>query len=257
MRQCVPDSVFLRPSFSLEFGRSRGCRVINTGLFLTYYFSKTTDAAIIMNQEGFDNLDHSMQRFVAALSRGQTALQNLIAEESISIKAHVTGETEKLRQGIKEDISTRSRKFDDTISSAVEAAQKFQAERQEGERLLKSLNYPGKDSRRDQIENAHHQTFEWIFSSITDESTDVSGGVTMFLLTNIQHRSPFQTQITWGKMILQMTKRILRRKLRTFQLIQTTLNIQRYNGMISLSGCVRRTTDLIGFRAKLAPAKAH
>jgi hypothetical protein len=99
-------------------------------------------------------MDAMLQNFVIALGEGHTQMSKLISTEASSIKEHVTNEIARASHILKNQLAVEAASATSRVNHA--ARQVVQ------ERVLKSLKYEQMNARRNQIADAHGDTFEWI-----------------------------------------------------------------------------------------------
>ncbi|EXJ89467.1 hypothetical protein A1O3_02534 [Capronia epimyces CBS 606.96] len=101
-----------------------------------------------------DKLDELQKKLLQELVKGNTCVKGLVTAMNEMKQVNETAEN----QNKSEHVATRQ-----LIDSKVDHLVQRQAERAELDNLLKSLHFPEIDQRQDSIEDAHAQTFEWIF----------------------------------------------------------------------------------------------
>ncbi|KAK0638541.1 hypothetical protein B0T16DRAFT_359484 [Cercophora newfieldiana] len=128
-----------------------------------------TDAIKIVQQVSFDKLDATLRGFIQAFHQGETRTSMLLAQESASIKAHITTETAGLETTLNQlSLDTKNAHRDISqatveVNNNIAALDSRAADKASHERLLQSLKYPTMNERRNQIVDPHFKTFEWIF----------------------------------------------------------------------------------------------
>ncbi|KAK4152968.1 hypothetical protein C8A00DRAFT_34300 [Chaetomidium leptoderma] len=148
-----------------------------------------SDAILLHQDSGFEKLDASLRRFIAAFAAGETRLAGLIGDQSESVKEHVTLETGQLRDDLYTHMASESGKthvvlseMSARVTSEVsqtrrELSLKFketaaaQASEAEHQRLLKSLEYETMNERRNQVVESYRDTFHWIFGPSHDSTS--------------------------------------------------------------------------------------
>lgn len=118
---------------------------------------------MIQQRDDFDKFDITLRNFIAAFSRGQTHLTQLLSKESESIKEHINAETSKSRNVITSRIISESSKTRQEFSTKLDNTAADAASMAQHERILRSLKYDDMNERRNSILPSHPETFEWIF----------------------------------------------------------------------------------------------
>ena len=93
-------------------------------------------------------MDKDVKYFVDQYSQGRRQISQLILDQGESVKAHVTNETEKLRQDL-------DKRFDNLQLTDIN--------QDLVSRVLGSLKDSSTNLRRNQVAESYHGTFEWIF----------------------------------------------------------------------------------------------
>lgn len=110
-------------------------------------------------------------------------LTNLAADVRSFVRQYRKGHRDTKRLISREALETRMH-FSTTIEGTNEAIEKvgqnlgnltvnmgFQVDQAKRERLLQSLKYPGFNERRNEVREAHTNTFQWVFAGDGEEST--------------------------------------------------------------------------------------
>lgn len=107
------------------------------------------------------NLDAHVRSFVQEYRKGHRDTKRLISSEALATRIHIStaiqGTNETIRRA-GQDLGKLTLNLD---------AQVDQAKR---ERLLQSLKYQGFNERRNEVREAHTNTFQWVFAGDGDES---------------------------------------------------------------------------------------
>lgn len=124
----------------------------------------------IQQDSKFTTLDETLQSFVRNVAGGQKRIEDLLATQEASIKAHTTDEVVLQAVSIKCHVTSEITKAQMILASAIDEKtvkrSEEKIEKDAYEKLLKSLRYEGRDERRNQIIASHSDTFEWIFQSM-------------------------------------------------------------------------------------------
>ncbi|CEJ62404.1 hypothetical protein PMG11_10904 [Penicillium brasilianum] len=142
--------------------------ILETGLLIR--ICNKNDAILIQQLSNYDKLDTTLQGFIEARSRNQTALEQLINSESAAVKAHIDGKTRGLAQSFKAVVSSESSQVQDNISSQIQDLTLYQTSKEERERLLGSFRYETLNARRNQIPTNHDDTFSWVFDAVNADN---------------------------------------------------------------------------------------
>ncbi|KAL2172366.1 hypothetical protein VTG60DRAFT_6205 [Thermothelomyces hinnuleus] len=138
---------------------------------------KQSDAILLRQSSEFEKLDTDLRRFIEAIAAGETRMARVVAQESESVKEHITLRSEQLRDDIHNHVSSESGKIQVTLTElsahvASEVAQtrqdlslRFteaatsQASEAEHQQLINSLEYETMNARRNQIVDSYEGTF--------------------------------------------------------------------------------------------------
>ena len=117
------------------------------------------DAHATEQQEAFQKLDRTLQNFISKLAQGITHIGDLIAIENVETR----GLMRTQHAESKNLIQSEHAKTTHTILSGLQNLQIQTADDADCQRLLASLYFSQFDARREEVRDAHLQTFEWIF----------------------------------------------------------------------------------------------
>lgn len=101
------------------------------------------------------NVKDELRAFIQQYQSGTRNIKQLISSESLATRKHISAshkETLEAVDRVQKQMTTRL---------ALEAD--VQADQTKRERLLRSLKFSGFNERRNQVSDAHEDTFEWIF----------------------------------------------------------------------------------------------
>jgi hypothetical protein len=113
-------------------------------------------AAIVEQQQSFNNLDNRLQHFVAMVAAGHTQLGELIQREAGATRTHTTSEGSRIR----EHVTAETSKTTETVVRGFD----LQEHDARLNKLLRSLSFPEINARRNQHSiNSYKDTFQWIF----------------------------------------------------------------------------------------------
>lgn len=100
------------------------------------------------------NVKHDLRAFIQEYKDGSRDIKQLISSECLMTRKHVSTsskETIEAIDGVQKQVTRLTIKADVHIDQAKR------------ERLLRSLKFPAFNDRRNQVSEAHENTFEWIF----------------------------------------------------------------------------------------------
>jgi hypothetical protein len=123
--------------------------------------SRRHDAHATEQQEAFQKLDQTLQDFISKLAQGITHIGDLIAIENVETR----GLMRTQHAESKNFIQSEHAKTTHTILSGLQKLQIQTADDADCQRLLASLYFSQFDARREEVRDAHLQTFEWIFDN--------------------------------------------------------------------------------------------
>jgi hypothetical protein len=113
-------------------------------------------AAIVEQQQSFNNLDNRLQHFVAMVATGHTQLGELIQREAEATRTYTTSEGSRIR----EHVTAETSKTTETVVRGFD----LQEHDARLNKLLRSLSFPEMNARRNQHSiNSYKDTFQWIF----------------------------------------------------------------------------------------------
>lgn len=128
-------------------------------------------------------LTESNPCYRSAINDTELDLTNLSADVRSFVRQYRKGHRDTKRLISREALETRMH-FSTTIEGTNEAIEKvgqnlgnltvnlgFQVDQAKHERLLQSLKYPGFNERRNEVREAHTNTFQWVFAGDGEEST--------------------------------------------------------------------------------------
>ncbi|KAF7561352.1 hypothetical protein G7046_g2793 [Stylonectria norvegica] len=145
------------------------------------------DAQEIQNRRGFNKLGKDLQLFISKYTSGHTQLRDLITtgantslryiqdETSRSeevVKTHMTSELARSEKTITQHVTAQTNQAADTITKHVQRLNMQSVTEAQRERLLQSLEFPGMNERRNHVADAYESTFEWIWESYEDTSSN-------------------------------------------------------------------------------------
>lgn len=120
------------------------------------------------HSDGIRNLDRKIQNLIIGVSQDQKTFDELkvvIQAENASSKAYISQEFHKVRSRSGSSFSVTERGSADSDMQHREMI----ATEDSYKRLLESLYFPDFDARQEGIDEAHKNTFEWIFDKSGDE----------------------------------------------------------------------------------------
>lgn len=120
------------------------------------------------HSDGIRNLDRKIQNLIIGVSQDQKTFDELkvvIQAENASSKAFISQEFQKVRSRSGSSFSVTERGSADSDMQHREMI----ATEDSNKRLLESLYFPDFDARQEGIDEAHKNTFEWIFDKSGDE----------------------------------------------------------------------------------------
>lgn len=135
-------------------------------------------------------LVEQLQFFVSQRANDMREVSQLIMYESKSIKEQTAREHQETRDNImehetREHRETRdyirgqtTREHAETREHLAEKIVKLNAvslSKAERSKFLKSLDFPGRDQRLNEVKDAHYKTFEWLFDEMDDCSEAQDG----------------------------------------------------------------------------------
>lgn len=132
------------------------------------YLSNRSDAAALEQEINFQNLDSSLQTFIKAYVGGQADLQALISDQFWATKASIRAAMQTTNRQIEKE-GSKTREHISSTQATVDSRREHDSQRMN---LLKSLDDPEKNARRNQIERSHSKTFSWIFEEEIERPWD-------------------------------------------------------------------------------------
>ena len=125
----------------------------------------------------FDTLDEDMQRIIQQLGDGHTRLEDLVCKQAESTRIHVKTEGRNTRACVgQESQLTRQIVCDKAEANRLDVANQFtmlkrtQADDNHLKAVMDSLFFPDIQSREQSIKDAHKDTFQWIFDTVTQKA---------------------------------------------------------------------------------------
>ncbi|KAK0717405.1 hypothetical protein B0T26DRAFT_296344 [Lasiosphaeria miniovina] len=104
-----------------------------------------------------------MRTFILALSRGQTRLEDLVQQQSHSVKEVIRAETMRSQHIVAALVTLESAKVCENIMNDRNSGPPMWQRR---EKLLRSLKYDSMNDRIDQISETHEGTYQWIIQGV-------------------------------------------------------------------------------------------
>ncbi|KAF7514020.1 hypothetical protein GJ744_006634 [Endocarpon pusillum] len=124
-------------------------RILNIGLIVN--LREQNNAASVLQQDGFNALDQTIQNFIKNLAAGRTQTEDLLRSEHATTRQLISDEANKIERSLGAQINN--------LSNVHLNKEKY-------DNFLKSLEYPEMNWRASQIEDASLRTFEWVFDDI-------------------------------------------------------------------------------------------
>ncbi|KAI1762410.1 hypothetical protein GGR53DRAFT_521656 [Hypoxylon sp. FL1150] len=144
-----------------------------------------SDAIEIRQREDFEKLSGDLQYFISQYSAGHTGIADLMSMELASANDHTTKESLRSEASIKSHVSSEVTSTERAIAArltsemneitgkiaqvAIESDRRASAKEQH-DRLLGSLRYPAMNRRKNDLNDSHQNTFQWIFADDARES---------------------------------------------------------------------------------------
>jgi hypothetical protein len=126
-----------------------------------------------LNTNRFQNLEDRLQCFHSHLLAGHTRLEEIIDPKSGELKSIVHEEAQKTRHHVtrvveetQEVVNARLQETNGNISTQFQIMQEERVSEDVYKQLENSFRYPGINARRNTIQKAQDQTFEWIFQEL-------------------------------------------------------------------------------------------
>jgi hypothetical protein len=123
-----------------------------------------------LNTDRFRNLEDRLQCFHDHLLAGHTRLEQIIDRKSGELKSIVHEEAQKTRDHVtrvgeetQEVVNARLQKTNGNMSTQFRIMQEERVSKDVYKQFKNSFRYSGINARRNTIQKAHDQTFEWIF----------------------------------------------------------------------------------------------
>lgn len=130
--------------------------------------SNQNEASALERDQRFGDLDQAVRDFVSAYALGQDTLKALIQNGFQDTHSRISAAKEHLTRQIEEQHQETRRHIDRT-QQRYDVKLVDKAVRQQ---LLKSLDDPERNRRRNQIERSHSKTFRWVLYYSRDEDSD-------------------------------------------------------------------------------------
>jgi hypothetical protein len=142
--------------------------VMETQLLITIRETLMEDCELNTNR--FQNLEDRLQCFHSHLLAGHTRLEEIIDLKSGELRSIVHEEAQKTRdhatrvgEETQEVVNARLQEINGNISTQFQIMQEERVSEDVYKQFENSFRYPGINARRNTIQNAQDQTFEWIF----------------------------------------------------------------------------------------------
>lgn len=142
-------------------------------------------------------IDRKLEVFLQRYNEGHRSSSNLISEESLHVRQHITTESGKSEHAIKQHVTAESGKselairqhithevtasedrMNKGVSMGITSLKEDGASEARRERLLASLKYSGMNERRNQVGESFSNTFDWIFAADGDQHRPGTQSVT-------------------------------------------------------------------------------
>lgn len=109
------------------------------------------------------NLAADIRSFVQQYRKGHRDTKRLVSREALETRMHVSTTIQGTNEAI-ERVGQNLGNLSVNMGSQVDQAKR--------ERLLQSLKYPGFNERRNEVREAHTDTFQWVFAGDGEESAE-------------------------------------------------------------------------------------
>jgi hypothetical protein len=133
-----------------------------------------------------DSLDEKMRNFVIKYEQGSREASDLVSKEALKVRETIIRESGKTEMAIRDHVTQTSAKAEHRFQHHVEQASRERSR----ERLLQSLKYPSMNERANQIEDAHTDTFCWLFAdgdNLSDSNDEACAGDSQALANRNLH----------------------------------------------------------------------
>lgn len=101
-----------------------------------------------------------MRHFIMKYEQGCRQASQLVSQEALHVRETIVRESGRTETAIRDHVTQTSVKLEQRFEDHITQANKERLR----DRLLNSLKYPGMNERANQIEDAHTQTFHWLFT---------------------------------------------------------------------------------------------
>ncbi|RFN54254.1 hypothetical protein FIE12Z_1380 [Fusarium flagelliforme] len=130
------------------------------------------DAAALLAQQCFTNLNSIQQFMVKKIAEGHTEISLLVSQKAVRVEDHVTNQHEETRAAMGNNLSATEHNLRFHISKSTSIVQQDIMSRNNTEdeikkydQLMASLRYPEMNIRKNQVVTSFPKTFQWIFSN--------------------------------------------------------------------------------------------
>lgn len=113
-----------------------------------------------------DSLEENMRHFVIKYEQGCRKASDLVSKEALQVREVIARESERTDGALRDQSTQISTKIQQVFDRHAENLSRAQFK----EKLLNSVKYTGMNERANQIENAHTDTFGWLFAELDESS---------------------------------------------------------------------------------------